>query len=81
MEEILNNIPIEFTNEMWAIITPLILIILDVLTGVVKAWKNDDFQSTKMRAGLGKKFGEIVYVIIGVLTKFALNTNIIESKK
>lgn len=78
MEEILNNIPIEFTNEMWAIITPLILIILDVLSGVVKAWRNNNFDSSKMRAGLGKKFGEIIYVIIGVLTKFALNTNIIE---
>ena len=75
MEELIVNI--QWTNELWAIITPLILIILDVLTGVVKAWKNDDFQSSKMRAGLSKKFGEMVYVLVGILTKFALGTNVL----
>lgn len=75
MEELIVNI--QWTNELWAIITPLILIILDVLTGVVKAWKNNDFQSSKMRAGLSKKFGEIVYVLVGILTKFALGTNVL----
>lgn len=75
MEELIVNI--QWTNELWAIITPLILIILDVLTGVVKAWKNNDFQSSKMRAGLSKKFGEMVYVLVGILTKFALGTNVL----
>lgn len=75
MEELIVNI--QWTNELWAIITPLILIILDVLTGVVKAWKNNDFQSSKMRAGLSKKFGEMIYVLVGILTKFALGTNVL----
>lgn len=68
---------IEWTNIMWAILSPLILIVLDVLTGVVKAWRNNDFDSSKMRAGLSKKFGEIVYVLVGILTKFAIGTNVI----
>lgn len=75
MEELV--IDIQWTNMMWAILTPLILIILDVLTGVIKAWKNNNFDSSKMRAGLSKKFGEIVYVLVGILTKFALGTNVI----
>lgn len=75
MEEIIKNI--QFSNIWWAIATPLILIILDVLSGVIIAWKNNDFKSAKMRTGLSKKFGELVYVLVGVLTKFALNTELI----
>lgn len=75
MEEIIQNI--HFTNLWWAIFAPMILIIFDVLTGVVIAWKNNDFKSAKMRTGLSKKFGELVYVLVGILTKFALGTELI----
>ena len=75
MEELIQNI--HFTNVWWAILAPLILIIIDVLTGVVIAWKNGNFQSSVMRAGLSKKFGELVYVLIGALTKYALGTELI----
>lgn len=75
MEEIIQNF--HFTNLWWAILAPLILIIIDVLTGIVIAWRNNDFQSSKMRAGLSKKFGELVYVLIGILTKYALGTDLI----
>lgn len=75
MENIINEI--NFTSIWWAIFTPLILIVLDVLTGVIIAWRNNDFQSAKMRAGLSKKFGELVYVLVGILTKFALGNQLI----
>lgn len=75
MEELIQNI--HFSNIWWAIATPMILIILDVLTGLIIAWKNGDFKSAIMRAGLSKKFGELVYVLVGILTKFALNTELV----
>ncbi len=75
MNEIIQNI--HFTSIWWAILAPLILIVIDVLTGVIIAWKNNDFKSAKMRAGLSKKFGELVYVLVGILTKFALGTDLI----
>lgn len=75
MEEMMQNI--HFTNIWWAILAPLILIILDVLTGVVIAWRNNDFKSAKMRTGLSKKFGELVYILVGILTKYALGTDLI----
>lgn len=75
MEEIIENI--HFTNVWWAILAPMILIIIDVLTGIVIAWRNNDFKSAKMRAGLSKKFGELVYILVGILTKFALGTELI----
>ena len=71
------NKNIQFTNIYWSIITPIILIVLDILTGIILAWKNDNFKSAKMREGLSKKFGEIVYILIGILTNFALGTDLI----
>ncbi len=75
MEELIQNI--HFTNEWWAILAPLILIVLDVITGVIIAWRDNNFKSSIMRAGLSKKFGELVYVLIGILTKYALGTDLI----
>lgn len=75
MEEIIQNI--HFTNIWWAILAPMILIIIDILTGLVIAWKNGDFKSSVMRTGLSKKFGELVYILVGILTKFALGTELI----
>ena len=75
MEELIQNI--QFTNIWWAILAPICLIILDVLTGLTNAWRNNDFKSAKMREGLSKKFGELVYILIGILAKFALSTDII----
>lgn len=75
MEEIIQNM--HFTNIWWAILAPMILIVIDVLTGIVIAWRNNDFKSAKMRTGLSKKFGELVYVLVGILTKFALGTELI----
>ena len=76
MEELIGE-SVQFTSVWWAIFAPLILITLDVLSGVVIAWKNNDFQSAKMRAGLSKKFGELVYVIVGILTKFAIGVDMV----
>lgn len=75
MEELIQNI--HFTSIWWAILAPTLLIIVDVLTGLVIAWRNGDFKSSVMRAGLSKKFGELVYVLVGILTKFALGTELI----
>ena len=75
MEQIITNI--HFSNIWWAIFTPLFLIVIDVITGIVIAWRNNDFQSTKMRAGLSKKFGEIVYVLVGIIAKFALGIDLV----
>lgn len=75
MNEIMQNI--HFTSLWWTILAPMILIVIDVLTGLMIAWKNNNFKSAKMRAGLSKKFGELVYVLVGILTKFALGTDLI----
>ena len=75
MEQIINDL--HWTSLSWCILAPLILIILDILTGVTIAWKNNDYKSTIMRAGLSKKFGEIVYILVGIMTKYAIGMDAI----
>lgn len=33
---------LQFTNTWWALALPLILIIMDILTGYYNAWKNNE---------------------------------------
>lgn len=66
---------LKFTSDLWYILIPLILCILDVVTGYLHAWIDNDVKSTKMRSGLGKKAGELVYVTLGVISKYALGIN------
>lgn len=68
---------LEFTSTIWALILPLSLIILDVITGYTYAWKKNNIKSSKMRDGIGKKCGELCYIMFGILTKFAFGINAI----
>lgn len=48
---------------MWAIIACLVMMVFDIITGFMAAWKNKDIQSTKMREGLFHK-GTLILLII-----------------
>lgn len=74
MEELMN---LHFTNIWWVIGVPLILMILDIVTGYYNAWKEGKVSSSKMRDGLGKKCAELCYIIVGFMFKFAFGTDIV----
>lgn len=74
MEELMN---LHFTNNWWAIGVPLILMMLDIMTGYYNAWKNGEVSSSKMRDGLGKKCAELCYIVVGFLFKFAFGVEIV----
>ena len=74
MEELLN---LHFTSQWWALGVPLILMILDIMTGYYNAWKNNAISSTRMRDGLGKKCAELCYIVLGFVFKFAFGTEAI----
>ena len=63
---------IHFTSGLWVLLLPLALMGLDIITGLVKAWNNEDFKSKKMRTGLSKKIGEIAIIVIGELFQYSL---------
>ena len=62
-----------FRNELWVLFIPLGLMAIDILTGIIKAWAHNDFQSAVMRAGLAKKAGEIMILVVGELISFGLS--------
>ena len=68
MEELMN---LQFTNEWWAFGLPLLLMVLDILTGYFNAWKSKEISSSKMRDGLGKKCAELCYILVGIMFKCA----------
>ncbi len=74
MEDLMNimqQMHLQFNNEIWLLIIPVLLMALDILTGYINAWKKHEIKSQKMRDGLGKKVAEICYIIIGFVFRFA----------
>ena len=73
MEEILQVASqFHFRNELWVLFIPLGLMAIDVLTGIIKAWAHNDFKSAIMRAGLAKKAGEIMILVVGELISYGM---------
>lgn len=73
MEELLQFVSqFDFRNEWWVLFTPLIIMGIDVVTGVVTAWAKRTFNASIMRAGLAKKAGEIMILVIGELVSYGL---------
>lgn len=63
---------IHFVSSRWVFILPVALIAIDFLTGFVNAWVKRKIESSKMRAGLGKKLGEVLILVIGELVTVGL---------
>lgn len=70
MAEIVKNI--HFASPEWVLILPIVLIGIDFVTGIIYSFLSRTFQSSKMRAGLSKKFGEIIIIIVAELLTVAL---------
>ena len=74
MDELLQFVSqFDVRNEWWVLFTPLIIMGVDIITGVVKAWVNKNFEASIMRTGLGKKAGEVAILIAVELLSYALN--------
>jgi toxin secretion/phage lysis holin len=61
-----------FRNEWWVIVLPISLMIIDVITGLLKAFITKTFQSSILRAGGCKKVGEVAVLGVGELFTCAL---------
>lgn len=74
MEDFMNimqQMHLQFNSEIWLLVIPALLMVLDILTGYINAWKKHEIKSQKMRDGLGKKVAEMCYIIIGFVFRFA----------
>lgn len=55
------------------VVLVVIFMMVDVLTGVLKALKNKELSSTKAREGMYKKASFILFVAFGYLADFAMD--------
>ena len=58
---------VTFTDGLWALLVPCVLMAIDFATGFVNAWARREVQSAKMRLGLAKKLGEIAALVAAKL--------------
>ena len=70
-----NLLQLNFASTIWQIVLPLVLMVIDIITGYYNAWKNNEVQSKKMRDGIGKKIAELTYILIGFLFAEAFNVS------
>ena len=73
---------IQFTSMHWIFLLPLAFMLIDFISGFLKAWKNNEIDSSKMRKGLIKKVGEVLMLAVGELlvagTMLPYSTNILQ---
>lgn len=67
MESLKALMSISFRDDWWILILPAACIAIDILTGVLNAWIENDVKSYLLRKGLGKKCGEILAIVLGEL--------------
>lgn len=70
LKELLESV--HFASFGWMLLIPCAMMAIDILTGVTNAVVQKDFESSVMRAGLGKKVGEIAIIVIGILITFGM---------
>jgi toxin secretion/phage lysis holin len=66
---------IHFASNIWVIAVPIILMTVDIFTGLTNAWIKKEVDSSKLRKGLGKKIGEIAALFIGEIFIVGLNVS------
>ena len=64
---------LNFISDKWMFLFPLILMILDVVTGYYNAWKRKQVKSKRMRDGIGKKLAEMIYILVGFGMSYVFN--------
>lgn len=73
MENIVKELGIQFSENYWVFIIPVILMLIDFATGIINAWATNHLKSFKMREGLSKKAGELAILAIGELFTVGLS--------
>lgn len=75
VEMIISNL--HFANSTWEFMLPLILIVADVVTGLIQAFINNNFESKKMREGLYHKVLEVIMIGLGFICSLAFDMHAI----
>lgn len=63
---------IAFTSNYWALLLPCIFMATDIVSGLLKAFYSENFESKMMRKGLMHKAGELIVLILFEVSQYAL---------
>lgn len=63
---------LKFVSNYWSILLPCIFMGFDIVSGLLKAFYSENFESKMMRKGLMHKAGELIVLILFEVSQFAL---------
>lgn len=64
---------VSFTSNTWIFILPLVLMLVDFISGFLNAWVKNEIDSSTMRMGLVKKLGEVLMLVVAEVVMFGTN--------
>lgn len=63
---------LKFVSNYWVILLPCIFMAFDIISGLLKAFYSESFESKMMRKGLMHKAGELIVLIMFEVSQYAL---------
>jgi toxin secretion/phage lysis holin len=66
------NLTVHFANSAYIIIVPAVLMVIDIIVGILNAWKSKTIKSSKLRDGIVHKFDELIIIIVALFLQFTL---------
>lgn len=63
---------VTFVTNYWSLLLPCIFMCSDIISGIIKACYTESFESKMMRKGLLHKAGELIVLILFVVSQVAL---------
>lgn len=67
------NLDVFDATHMALVIATLLLILMDVVTGIVKGAKSGNINSTKLRSGLWNKLSFVLAIVLSMLCELFIN--------
>ena len=66
------NLTVHFANSAYIIIVPAVLMVINIIVGILNAWKSKAIKSSKLRDGIVHKFDELIIIIVALFLQFTL---------
>lgn len=66
------NLTVHFANSAYIILVPAVLMVIDIIVGILNAWKSKAIKSSKLRDGIVHKFDELIIIVVALFLQFTL---------
>lgn len=66
------DLTVHFANSAYIILVPAVLMAVDIIVGILNAWKSKAIKSSKLRDGIVHKFDELIIIVVALFLQFTL---------